>query len=201
MKKIKEKKERSLGAKLFLKAERCVGPKCVMVRRPYRPGQHGQKKQRASISEYARQLQEKQKVQVYFNLNNRQMRTLFKDFDKEKAINTLGHRFDQVLFTLGLSSSPRVARQLISHGHMLVNGKKNNIPSYSVKVGDVISINPKSQNLKIFENINAKLKDFEPPSWFSLEKSKLEGKCLAKFSTTNEKFPFDEDLVGEFYAR
>src|SRR3989338_11242533 len=98
-KQIKEKTERALGTRLFLKAERCNSPKCVMIRRPYRPGQHGQK--RHTVSEYGKQLQEKQKIQYIYGLNNRQMMNLFRKFnEKEKLLSALEHRLDRVVFLL-----------------------------------------------------------------------------------------------------
>ncbi|MDI6734016.1 MAG: 30S ribosomal protein S4 [Patescibacteria group bacterium] len=197
MKRIKEKKERSLGTKLFLKADRCNSPKCVMVRRPQKPGMHGKK--RRVISDYGRQLQEKQKIQIYFGLNNKQMRRLFTK-PKEKIIQILEHRLDQVVFLLGFARSSRVARQLVSHGHIMVNKRKVTIPSYYVKIGDVISIRVESKGLKIFEDIGLRLKQYVPPSWLKLDKDNLKGECVAIRGGDNI-FNFNIDLVGEFYSR
>lgn len=193
-----EKKERALGTKLFLKAERCNSPKCVTIRRPYRPGVHGQK--RHSISEYGRQLHEKQKIQITYGLNNRQMRGLFKNH-REKIIALLETRLDRVVYLLGLAASPRIARQLVSHGHIVVNGRKVTIPSYHVKIGDVIGIRSESRLIKIFEDLRTKLKQYEPPVWLVLDKEKLEGKCLAGPDASNTNFPFDSNLVVQFYSR
>jgi len=198
MRNIKEKKERALGVKLFLKAERCNSPKCVMVRRPYRPGVHGQK--RVSLTEYGRQLHEKQKVQIYFGLTNQQTKNLFK-LPKHKILTFLQHRLDQVVAALGFCRSVRVARQLVSHGHILVNNRKVTIPSYHVKIGDVVKINPRSRSLKVFENLSLYFKQYSPPSWLSLDKDKWEGKCVAEASTDSKQFPFDIDLVGQFYSK
>ena len=196
--KVKEKKERTLGTKLFIKAERCNSPKCVMVRKPYRPGVHGQK--RHSVSDYGRQLQEKQKIGVIYGLNNRQLQNLFREAG-EKVLVILERRLDRVVFYLGLARSPRVARQLVGHGHILVNGRKVTISSYQVRVGDVVSIRAESKNQKIFEDMLAKSKQYNPPVWLKLNREDFSGECLSmpKFEEVN--LPFDIDLVGQFYSR
>ncbi|MFH0712893.1 MAG: 30S ribosomal protein S4 [Candidatus Jorgensenbacteria bacterium] len=200
MKRIKEKKERSLGTRLFIKAERCSSPKCVMIRRPYRPGVHGQSRRRRSISEFGRQLQEKQKIQITYGLNNRQMRNLFQG-PLEKALVILEKRLDRVTYLLGLAASPRVARQIISHGHITVNGRKVTIPSYSVKIGDVISIRTESRGGKMFEELGMKLKQYEPPSWLKLDKENLKGECIENPKLGEINASFNLNLVGQFYAR
>jgi small subunit ribosomal protein S4 len=201
MKPIKEKRERSLGTKLFLKADRCNSPKCVMVRRPYRPGPHGQKRKRAG-SDYSKQLQEKQRIRFMYGLTNRQMVTLFKGKEKEKIMNTLEHRLDRVVFLIGIAMSPRIARQLISHGHITVNGRKVTIPSFHVKVGDVISVRSESRKLKLFEDLGQHLKKHTPPSWLKITSVEdVKGQCVKEFSSQETQFPFDINLVGEFFAR
>ena len=195
-----EKKERTLGTKLFLKAERCSSPKCVTVRRPYRPGVHGQK--RHIVTEYGKQLNEKQKIQLVYGLNNTQMRNLFKNNqDPNKIIKILESRLDRVVYLLGLAASTRIARQLVSHGHITVNGRKMTIPSYHVKIGDVIGIRPQSRQLKIFEDLPLRLKQYEPPLWLALDKEKLEGRCLKEPGGEGFVFPFDINLVVQFYSR
>jgi len=199
MQHIKEKKERALGVKLFLKADRCNSPKCVMVRRPQRPGQHGGAR-RHTVSEYGKQLQEKQKIKIYFGLNDRQMRRLFLG-SKNRVKEILLQRLDSVVFLLGLTKSSRVARQLISHGHILVNGRKVTIPSYRVTMGDTIAVRPQSRTLKVFEGFKEQQKQYTPPSWLAAEEGKLEGKCVASSAEGDTPFPFDFELVAQFYAR
>ncbi len=201
MRRIKEKKERSLGVKLFLKAERCGSHKCVMIRRPYRPGQHGRKR-RSALSDYGRQLQEKQKIQIIYGLTNRQMRNLFLKYpnNPEKIIETLERRLDRVVYYLGLAPSVRVARQIVSHGHILVNGRRMTIPSYQVKKGDKISIRERSKSLKLFEGLKDRLKDWEVVGWLKMDKAKFEGECVDR-PDTEIVMPFDINLVGEFYLR
>jgi len=195
---VKEKKERALGTKLFLKAERCSSPKCAMVRKPYRPGVHGSK--RHSVSEYGKQLQEKQKIQITYGLSNRQMRNLFRKFGTS-MISVLERRLDRVVFLLGFARSGRVARQLISHGHILVNSRKVTIPSYSVKIGDVISIRPESRSIKIFEDMPLRLGQFKTPEWLKADKEEFKGECVGKPHMEETSFPFDINLVGQFYSR
>ncbi|MDO8556944.1 MAG: 30S ribosomal protein S4 [Candidatus Jorgensenbacteria bacterium] len=195
---VKEKRERALNTKLFLKAERSYSPKSAIVRRPKRPGQHGDKRQ--SITEYGRQLQEKQKIQISFGLNNRQTRTLFHK-PKEKIIETLFQRLDSVTFMLGFAKSQRIARQMVSHGHILVNGRKVTIPSCHVTIGNKISIRPESRASKLFEGIGERLQKYTPPTWLRLSPEELTGECIAKSSGGDTEFPFDMALVSEFYSR
>ncbi len=200
MKPIKEKKERALGMKLFVKAERCSSPKCATIRKPYRPGMHGQKRRRA-MSDYGRQLQEKQKVQLLYGLKNNQVRLMFKKHSSSEIFSILERRLDRVVYYLGFAGSPRVARQMISHGHILVNGRKVTIPSYGVTIGDTIAIRQESRQRKLFEGIAERLKQKETPPWLKLNHEKLEGECLAIPDATGIQLPFDISLVGEFYSR
>lgn len=198
---VKEKTERALGVKLFLKADRCNSPKCVMIRRPFRPGIHGQDRRRP-VSEYGKQLQEKQKIQIYFGLTTQQMRRLFQAGATPDEIREhLEHRLDQVVFLLGLARSTRIARQLISHGHILVNGRKTTIPSYRVALKDTIAVRPESRGSKLFEDIQTRLKAYEPPAWLSLRKEELAGACVGSSARAEAHFPFDIAVVGQFFSR
>ncbi len=197
---IKEKKERSLGVKLFIKAERCNSPKCATVRKPYRPGVHGQSRRRAP-SDYGYQLQEKQKAQFMYGLNNRQMTNLFKKNSPAKIYSLLERRLDRVVYYLGLAPSPRVGRQFTSHGHIMVNGRKVTIPSYSVKMGDKISVRPESIGNKAFEGLSDRLKQKDTPSWLRLDREKMTGECVSEPDFQSAQLPFDITLVGEFYSR
>ena len=174
MLRIKEKRERALGTKLFLKASRCSSPKCAMIRRPYKPGIHGSKKGRQrAVSEFGKQLQEKQRVQISYGLNNRQMRKLFRGKkETEKILELLERRLDNIIFRLGLADSRIIARQLINHGHILANNKKVTIPSYRVKIGETVGLDANSRKLKVFDSLELKLKKFDPPMWLKLDKEK-----------------------------
>jgi len=201
------KKCRRANQKLFLKGERCFGPKCAMTRRPYAPGVHGKAFRRRS-SEYGQQLSEKQKVRLVYGVSETQFRNYFKETSKKREgdkeellICKLEKRLDNVVFRLGWASSRRAARQAVNHGHILVNKRKVDIPSYQVKEGDVIQIREKSKKSKIFENLKTFLKKYDAPSWISLDKKELEGEIrgLPKLE--------DVDKVGEiskiieFYSR
>lgn len=201
MKKIKEKRERALGARLFIKAERSASPKAAIVRRPYRPGQHGQK--RHSISEFGKQLNEKQKMQIIYGLTNRQLSILFNKYnDKKRVLATLEHRLDHVVLLLGIAGSTRVARQMVSHGHITVNERKVTIPSFNVKVKDVIAVRKESRKSKLFEDLSSRLKKQKTPSWLSIISSEeCKGQCIKSIDAEEMQIPFDINLVGEFYSR
>jgi small subunit ribosomal protein S4 len=202
--KAKEKKERALGVKLFLKGERCASPKCAMIRRPYRPGMHG-KKRRGALSEFGQQLMEKQRIKASYGLGEAQMRQLFKRAIQKTSgvgqavINILEKRLDNVVYRLGLAPSRITARQYISHGHFLVNGEKNTFPSFQVKTGDVISIKPESKNLLIFKDLPTTIKKYNPPDWLDLNKEKLEGRVKSLPQTGD--ISFDINLVVDYYSR
>lgn len=201
MQRITEKKERALGTKLFLKAFRCSSPKCAMVRRPSKPGAHGNKKGgRRTMSEFGRQLQEKQRVQISYGLNNHQMQQLFRSKkETEKILETLEKRLDNVVFRLGLADSRIIARQLINHGHILVRNRKVTIPSYQVRIGEKVGLDANSRKSKVFDSLELKLKKFEPPKWLKLDKEKLTGELIDKPQEIN--MPFDLNVVAEYYSR
>ncbi|MBN2197674.1 30S ribosomal protein S4 [Candidatus Wolfebacteria bacterium] len=203
-KRSKEKQERALGMKLFLKGERCNSPKCAMIRRPNRPGMHGSKRKR-NLSEYGAQLLEKQRVRVSYGLQEKQMaKVIEKAFKKPGAVNEtivsyLESQLSNVVFRLGLASSRIVARQLIAHGHIWVNGRKITSSFHFVKKGDVVSIKPSSLKLLIFKDLPVKLKKHELPDWLFLDIEKLEGKVLN--SPQNIELPFDIGLVVDYYSK
>jgi small subunit ribosomal protein S4 len=202
--KAKEKLERSLGTKLFLKAERCSSLKCVTVRRPQRPGVHGKSRGKAK-SEYGRQLLEKQRIRASYGLREKQLAKIVEEAMgktgsvTESLVGLLERQFSNVVFRLGLAPSRIVARQLINHGHFLVNSKKLTVPSYSVRVGDVISINPSSSQLLIFKDLSNKIKKYETPEWLTLEKEKLEGKV--KSLPKDAEISFDINLLVDYYSK
>jgi len=199
----REKRERSLGTKLFLKGARCIGPKCVTVRRPTRPGPHT--KMRRSMSEYGKQLQEKQRIQWSYGLRERHMARLFAEALKNPAVTgemvlrLLEERLDNVVFRLGLASSRSVARQLVGHGHLLVNGRKVTIPSYRVKPGDVITLRRESKDHPLFKELPNALKNYEPPQWLFIDKDKLEGKVISR--PKDFDMEFDVGMVVDYYSK
>jgi small subunit ribosomal protein S4 len=200
----KEKRERSLGTQLFLKADRCNSPKCAAVRTPNRPGLHGKKRRRAG-SEYAQQLMEKQKIKFTYGLREAQLQKVFKAALKnpgvtgELIISLLEKRLDNAVYRLGLAPSRSVARQLVGHGHILVNKKRVNIPSCQIKIGDTISIREASKTHFLFKDLSVKLKSFETPSWLELDKENLTGKVVV--DPKKLEIPFDINMVVDYYSK
>ena len=162
---------------------------------------HSAKRQKAP-SEYGTQLMEKQKLQIIYGLSNKQATNLFKSHeDKEAIFRALERRLDRVVFLLGLAKSSRIARQRISHGHILVNGKKVTIPSYTLKVGDVVAVREKSRKNKIFEELENHLKHTRLPAWLETKDTFSGGVGREPERDAGGALPFDMNLVGEFYAR
>ena len=214
----KEKQERSLGTKLFLKAARCNSPKCVSVRRPQRPGLHG--KSYKTLSEFGQQLKEKQKIRFTYGIREAQMELVFKKAAKnpgvtgEMIISILERRLDNVVYRLGIAPSRSVgrqlvghgfadsrpqARQLVGHGHILVNGHKVTIPSYQVRVGDTITIRPQSNEHPLLKDLGERLEKYEPPVWLALDAAKLEGKVLS--APKDFEISFDVNMVVDYYSK
>lgn len=200
------KKCRRAGQKLFLKGERCFTPKCAMVKKPYVPGVHGKKRRRA-LSEYGIQLLEKQKLKEIYGLNETQLKKYFKEASKARGATTeilltkLETRIDNVIFRLGLTESRAKARQIVSHGHILLNDRKVNIPSIHVKKGDVIKIKKSSLSKKLFENLETRLKKYNPPTWLSLDKKDWQATILAMPSREEMELPAELQMVVEYYSR
>ena len=191
------------GQKLFLKGDRCYSTKCAMERRGYAPGQHGQGRSKAS--DYALQLREKQKTKRFYGLQETQFRNLFDKADRKSGITgenlliMLETRLDNVVFRLGFASSRKEARQLVNHGHFTVNGKKVNIPSYTVKPGDVIKVKEKSTNSPKFKEV--KEMTITVPEWVSVDVEKLEGKVLSVPTREQIDTPVAEHLIVEQYSK
>ena len=191
------------GTKLFLKGDRCYSTKCAMEKRSYAPGQHGQG--RSKNSDYALQLREKQKTKRFYGLQEAQFRNLFDKADRKQGITgenlliLLETRLDNVVFRLGFASSRKEARQLVSHGHFTVNGKKVNIPSYTVKAGDVIKVKEKSTNSPMFKEV--KEMTITVPEWVTVDVEKLEGKVLSIPTREQIDTPVAEHLIVELYSK
>lgn len=191
------------GQKLFLKGERCYSTKCAIEKRNFPPGQHGQG--RKKVSEYGLQLREKQKAKRFYGLQETQFRNLFEKAARKKGITgenlliLLESRLDNVVFRLGFASSRKEARQLVTHGHFTVNGKKVNIPSYEISAGDVIKVKEKSTNSPKFKEI--KDMAITVPSWMTVDVEKLEGKVLALPTRGDIDTPVAEHLIVELYSK
>ena len=191
------------GQKLFLKGERCYSSKCALERRNYAPGQHGQSRKKQS--DYGNQLSEKQKVKFYYGLQETQFRNLFDKAAKKSGITgenlliLLETRLDNVVFRLGLASSRKEARQLVTHGHFTVNGKKATIPSMELKAGDVVKVKDKSASSPKFKEIKDMI--ITVPAWMSVDTEKLEGKILALPTRDQIDTPVAEHLIVELYSK
>lgn len=194
------------GAKLFLKGRRCFTDKCAFEKRDYPPGQRGRFLRR-KVSNYGIQLREKQKVRRTYGIMERQFRGYFekaaraKGITGENLLRLLERRLDNIVYRLGFASSRKAARQLVRHGHLLVNDRKVDIPSYLVHVGDVVQVREKSRNFAI---IHDSLKDAgrrpELP-WLRLDKVKLRGEILQLPSREDIGMPFDEQLIVALYSK
>ncbi len=200
---------RRLGAKLFLKGDKCLSPKCPVIKKPYPPGEKGKRRTRTR-SEYGKELSEKQKLKNWYNLGEKQFRKYVKEVLEKRGkvedagallIEKLESRLDNVVFRMGFTSSRSQARQVISHGHFLVNEKKVNIPSYQVKKGDKVALKPESRKKTIFGNLSTSLKKYKPPSWIELDIEKLEGKISAQPSLEEAASPAEISVIFEFYSR
>ena len=191
------------GQKLFLKGERCYSTKCAIEKRNFPPGQHGQG--RKKVSDYGLQLREKQKAKRFYGLQETQFRNLFDKAARKKGITgenlliLLETRLDNTAFRLGFASSRKEARQLVTHGHFTVNGKKVDIPSYEVKTGDVIKVKDKSASSPKFKEI--KDMAITVPSWMTVDVEKLEGKIVAMPTREDIDTPVAEHLIVELYSK
>ncbi|MDD7602265.1 MAG: 30S ribosomal protein S4 [Firmicutes bacterium] len=191
------------GQKLFLKGDRCYSSKCAIERRNYAPGQHGQARKKQS--EYGLQLREKQKAKRFYGMQETQFRNLFDKAAKkpgmtgENLLILLESRLDNVVFRLGFASSRKEARQLVTHGHFTVNGKKADIPSMEVKAGDVIKVKEKSQSSPKFKEV--KEMSITVPSWLSVDVEKLEGKVITLPRREDIDTPIAEHLIVELYSK
>ena len=191
------------GQKLFLKGERCYSSKCAIERRNYAPGQHGQARKKQS--EYGLQLREKQKAKRFYGVPETQFRNLFEKAAKkqgktgENLMIFLETRLDNVVFRLGFAASRKEARQLVTHGHFTINGKKADIPSMEVKAGDVIKVKERSVSSPKFKEI--KEMSITVPSWITVDVDKLEGKVVAMPRREDIDTPIAEHLIVELYSK
>ena len=193
------------GQKLFLKGERCYTDKCGLSRRAYAPGQHGQG--RKKLSGYGLQLREKQKARRYYGVLEGQFRHYFELANKkagvtgENLLAILESRLDNVVYRLGFGTSRPEARQLVRHGHFTVNGKKVNIPSYLVKVGDVIAIKEDSKSSEKIKNVIEITASRIVPKWLDLDNNTLTGKVVAVAEREDIDLPLEEHLIVELYSK
>jgi len=191
--------------KLFLKGERCYTDKCAIERRNYPPGQHGQG--RPKFSEYSIQLREKQKVKRMYGLLEHQFRRTFAQAARTKGITgetllvLLERRLDNVAYRLGFASSRAEARTLVRHGHILVNGKKVNIPSYFVRAGDVVSVRERSRQMARVLTAMEGAQRRGVPEWADLDRDTCSGKIRLLPTRSDVTMPINEKLIVELYSK
>ena len=194
------------NTKLFLKGDRCYTDKCAVERRNYAPGQHGQR--RTKVSEYGVQLREKQKVKRTYGLQEKQFKLCFFKADRmrgvtgENLLQLLERRLDSTVYRLGFTASRAQARTLVRHGHFLINGQKVNIPSYSVRPGEVIELRQKSREIKSFNDALDSVMRRGVPSWVELDRAAFKGTIKALPVRDELTTPeFQEQLIVELYSK
>lgn len=201
------KKCRRAGEKLFLKGERCDTPKCGIVRKNYAPGLHGKKFARG-LSEYGKQLAMKQKIKRIYGVMEKQFRKHFEEVENKEGVvgdmlmARLEMRLDNVVYRIGFANSRSQARQLVNHGEMTVNGKKVDIPSYEVKIDDVVSVRESKKEKVFFKEQGKVLKNRKNfPAWIQFDAAKLEGKVISIPTRDDMEISVDTQLVVEAYSR
>lgn len=191
------------GVRLYLKSDKCYSDKCPIARRPYAPGQHGQG--RKKLTNYGIQLREKQKAKRIYGVLESQFRGYYEKAESQKGIagenlvRILETRLDNVVFRLGFGGSRPEARQLVRHGHFTVNGEKVNIPSYQIKVGDVIAVKEKSKASEKFKAMAEVATN--APSWLTVDKDKMEASVVALPQREDVDIPVNETLIVELYSK
>ncbi len=193
------------GIKLFLKGERCYSDKCAVVKHPYPPGQHGQR--RTKVSEFGLQLREKQKARRTYGVLERQFRNYFAQADRRKGVTgeillqILESRLDNVIYRMGFGRSRAEARQLIGHGHFEVNGRKVDRPSFLTEPGEVIAVREKSKGKDVFKQIKESLEQTSTVEWLEVDRENMTGKIVAVPSREEIDVPIVEHLIVEMYSR
>lgn len=194
---------RRLGIGITEKGQR------ILQKRPFPPGQHGPGARRRQVSDYGLQLMEKQKARYMYGVLERQFRRLFEQASRrsgvtgEYLLSLLERRLDNVVYRLGLALTRAQARQLVSHGHITVNGRKTNIPSFTVRVGDVIAVRPESRRRNYFRNLvdSGDLNKYRAPDWLRLNPADLGGEVIALPRREDAEPGINEQLIVEFYSR
>ena len=192
--------------KLFLKGDRCYSDKCAFDRRSYAPGEHGQGR-RGKFSDYGVQLREKQKVKRMYGLSEKQFHLIFEKADRQKGktgtnlLVLLERRLDNVVYRLGFANSRTQGRHFARHNHFIVNNKKVNIPSYSIKVGDVIEVREKSQKIQSIADSMESVVRRGVPQWLELEKQTFKGMVKAFPEREDLTMPIQEQLIVELYSK
>lgn len=198
---------RYLGEKLMLKGEKCFTPKCPLEKKNSSPGEHSLSRRRRRITERGLQLREKQKVRFSYGIFERQFRRFFQEAQRARGITgenlliLLERRLDNVVYRLGFASSRAQARQIVRHGHILVNGHKLDIPTYLVRPGDVITWRESSTKTEYYKQLSGKIKGKTIPGWLSLDEENVVGKVLTSPTKDDLDAKFDAKVIVEYYSR
>ncbi len=200
---------RRAGEKLFLKGEKCFTPKCVFNKKPYPPGKlDADRKHKSSVTEYGRQMREKQKTRNIYGIREKQFKNYVKKAMAQKRGNPaqflyefLEARLDNIVYRMGIAQSRSLSRQLVSHGHITVNSRRVSIPSYAVRAGDVIGIRAGSRERAIFANVGARIEKQPAPAWIQLSAETLSAKIAGAPKGEKSELPFNLSQVIEFYSR
>ncbi len=191
--------------KLFLKGDRCFTEKCAVERRQYPPGQHGQR--RSKISDYGLQLREKQKVKNTYGILERQFRRYFREAERKKGVTgevllqLLETRLDNIVYRMGFAPNRNSARQLVTHGHFRVNGRRVNIPSYHLKVGDIVEVKEGSREAGMINDSISKVEQRGMLSWLEMDFQNFKGKLLQIPSREEIPVTAQEQLIIELYSK
>ena len=191
------------GCKLFLKGEKCTTKKCPMERRPVAPGQHGAGRKR--VTQYGTQLREKQKVKKAYGILENQFRKYYEEAERMKGVtgenmlSRIERRLDNVVYRMGIGSSRSECRQIVNHRQITVNGKTVNIPSYRVKVGDVIAVKENKKDLEMFKQLKGM--KIVMPKWLEFDSNELVGKVIALPTREDIDLNIQEHLIIELYSR
>lgn len=197
---------RRIGEKLFLKGDRCSSPKCAMIKRNYAPGFHGPKGHKR-LSDYGLQLQEKQKAKKYYGLFEKQFHLTYLKAAKKKGdagknfLRLLEMRLDNVVYRLGFASSRAQARQMVTHRHFTINGRKASVPSAIVKEGQIIKIKKASQSNRFFKGVGEKIKKADRPSWLNFDNTDLSAKVLHEPKDTDLPQNINVSMIIEYYSK
>jgi small subunit ribosomal protein S4 len=193
------------GEKLFLKGTKCMGPKCTIEKRPNPPGDRPAR--RRKVSDRGLQLREKQKARFAYGVLERQFRRYYEEAARrpgvtgENLVRILESRLDNVVHRLGFADSRDQARQIVCHGHITLNGRKTDIPSARVKVGDVIGFSERGRKTEYFKIVQESMRNVSAPQWLSVDPAQMSGRVLAMPNRIDGDKTFNEGVIVEFYSR
>lgn len=196
---------RRYGEKLYLKGDRCFGPKCSFTKRPTPPG--GGNQRRRKVSDRGLQLREKQRARVLYGLLEKQFRSYYRTalhspgVTGDLLIRALESRLDNIVYRLGFADSRKQARQIVRHGHIALNDRKTNVPSAHVKVGDTVSFTPRGAKTEYAKIVQETLRSKQAPSWLSLDMAAMKGRVIGEPTLESAESFFDPNVIVEYYSR